>query len=202
MYTAALIVMALAAMCRVAAGSPPLLDRESDAGVREVVWLYDSPLSVYEEIIDLGEDLYRYSYSFENVDEKRIWFFGVYTTFPVHHPVFPWSTHLYWYATFFNNLDNIPDCYDGRNLDPDIVAVTVTSAQTGIDTPYPILPGESVDGFGFTSPTYNNNPKYYFYETVEDGEASQTGCVAAVGQTTPNLASESLAWSKVKATYR
>jgi len=134
MYRMILTVIALATICGVSAGSPPLLDRVDHVGTRDVMWLYDSSLTVYEEIIDLGGDLYRYSYSFENVDEKHLWFFGVYTTFPVHHPVFPWSTHLNWYATFFNNLDNIPDSYDGRNLDPDIVAVTVTSAQTGIDT--------------------------------------------------------------------
>ena len=92
--------------------------------------------------------------------------------------------------------------YDGRNLDPDIVAFAATNAPDWPDTIDPIVPGETVQGFTFTAYTYNNSPKWYFYETVEDGYAGDTGHVAAVGLTTPYVAVESQTWSDVKAMYR
>lgn len=60
------------------AGSPSEGQAETTS---DFDWLYDSPLTVVEEI-SLGPDgLYAYSYRFENTDKKNIWHFGVYATF-------------------------------------------------------------------------------------------------------------------------
>ena len=197
-----LTVIAVASMCGVAAGSPPFLDGNIPVGSRDIVWLYDSPLTVYEEIIDLGGDLYGYTYSFENVDEKHLWHFAVYTTFEVEAATATWDTHPQWGTIHSNDLDLLPLHYDARNLDPDIVAIASTYSLDYPDITGSIFPGETVQGFTITAYTYDNSPKWYCYETVEDGWAAETGHVAAVGLTTPYVAVESQTWSDVKAMYR
>jgi hypothetical protein len=202
MYRMIPAVITLATICGAAAGSPPLLDGNVPVGSRDIVWLYDSPLTVYEEIIDLGGDLYGYTYSFENVDEKHLWHFAVYTTFQVEAVTATWDAHPEWVTAVIDNLDGVFPVYDARNLDPDIVALNGTYALTYPDITDPIFPGETVQGFAFMADTYDNSAKYYFYETVEDGYAGDTGYVAAVGLTTPYVAVEAQAWSDVKAMYR
>jgi len=78
MITLILTILALVSMYGGAAGSPPFMHENARAGARDIVWLYDSPLTVYEEVTDLGDGLYQYSYSFENVDDKNLWHFGVF----------------------------------------------------------------------------------------------------------------------------
>lgn len=50
-------------------------------GLATVDWYYWSPLTVAENITDLGGGSYRYNYSFVNVDMSPIWNFGINTTF-------------------------------------------------------------------------------------------------------------------------
>jgi hypothetical protein len=172
---------------------------------RDIVWLYDSPLTVYEEITDLGNGIFEYYFSFENVDEKRIWHFGVYPVFDILSSPTTWDLHHETWSTIFeNDLDTInPSVYDARNLNPDIAAICSTFGGIWPDNPNPIYPAESVQGFTFLASTYDNSPKLYFYETVEDGWASNTGLVAAIGFTQPEPVSlESTSWSGVKALYR
>ena len=203
MYRMILAVITLATICGAAAGSPPLLDGNVPVGSRDIVWLYDSPLTVYEEIVDLGGDLYGYTYSFENVDEKHLWHFAVYTTFEVEAATATWDTHPMWATIVVNDLDEVFPVYDARNLDPDIVAVTGTYAIDLYETTDPILPGETVQGFAFIADTDDNSAKYYFYETTEDGWGGDTGYVVAVGLTTPGgVAIEAQTWYDVKAMYR
>lgn len=172
---------------------------------RDIVWLYDSPLTVYEEITDLGGGLFEYYFSFENVDDKHIWHFGVYTTFDIFDISNTWDTRENSWSTIYeNDLPNInPPVYDARNLNPDLSAICSTFGGIWPDNTDPIVPGEFVQGFTFVASTNDDSPKLYLYETVEDGWASGTGFIAAIGFTQPGpVAVESTTWSGVKALYR
>ena len=191
---------ALAAICF--AGPPVLPMDQNGTTQRDIQWLNDSPLTVYEQITDRGDGVYEYRYSFENVDDANLWHFGVYTTFVVDSSPTTWDTHPLWFTYVHDDLDTVFPVYDGRNLDSDIVALTVTGGPDWPNTTDPIVPGETVDGFTYVATTYDNNPKYYFYETVEIGYAGETGYVAAVGQTKGWVATMPATWSDIKTLYR
>lgn len=61
---------------------------------------------------------------------------------------------------------------------------------------------EHSSGFSFIAPWLDNNPKYYYYETIESGYAGQTGYLAAVGL--PNLGPTAVVdgtWGRIKSLY-
>jgi len=162
-----------------------------------IVWDYDSPLTVIENVIDTGSGAYpyEYSYSFVNEDSWPITTFGVYTTFSTQ----PGSTfagvHPEWKEPFSWPVNIVASWVDGRNLDPAIIAgihtencrhlvvETVCPAETAIQ------PGQAVSGFSFTASVYDTSPKYYFYSTTESGYVAYTNRFAAVGTTVPEPAS-------------
>jgi hypothetical protein len=159
-----------------------------------IVWNYDSPLTVTENVTETAAGDFEYDYSFVNEDIAPITAFGIYTTFSAYP------------QTTFTGLDptwNVPDSWpvhlvnpvaDGRNLDPDIIRVfytencldlvqcTVCPAETAIQ------PGQAVAGFSFTASVHNTSPKYYFYSTTDSGYPSYTRRYAAVGTTVPEPA--------------
>ena len=136
----------------------------------EIDWYYDSPLTVYETITDIGGGDYSYEYSFENVD-STIWEFGIYTTFSTTgedtftgYPLWegPWNSVV---------SDTYPD-YDARNLDPEIAYMTSTAYEYwnfGEDDG--ILFNDIAAGFTFISSIYDTSPKYYMYDTIESRQA-------------------------------
>lgn len=172
---------------------------------RDITWLYDSPLTVYEEVTELADGRFEYYFSFENVDKKHIWHFGVYPTFDINFSPSTWDLHQEtWETGYLNDLDIItPPVYDARNLNPDIAAICSTHGGFWPDIPDPIIPGESVQGFTFLAHNLDKSPKLYIYETVEDGWAANVGMVAAIGITQPKPVSlESTSWGIVKALFR
>ena len=168
----------------------------SSAGAA-IVWDYDSPLTVIENITDTGTGAYpyEYSYSFVNEDSWPITIFGVYTTFQARGESTFTGLHPTWVSPYFGPMTDVAPYLDGRNLDPTIVhlivttncvplvVLTVCSAETAIQ------PGQSVSGFSFTSSVLDTSPKYYFYSTTDSGYVAYTECVAAVGTTVPEPAS-------------
>lgn len=174
---------------------------------RDIAWLYDSPLTVFEEITDLGGGLYEYYYSFENVDDKHIWAFAVCTTFEILSSETTWDQHITWLNSVKNDLDDfLGTPYDPRNLNPALIAWSATFDDNFFGNPgyiIPIDPGEYVQGFTFVADTYDNSSKLYFYETMEDGYAGNTGYLAAIGYTQPSsVATESGTWGGIKSLYR
>ena len=172
---------------------------------RDIVWLYESPLTVYEEITDLGGGVFEYKFRFQNVDDKHLWHFGVYTTFDIISSANTWDQyHETWLTAFLNDLPSInPEVYDARNLNPDLSAICATYGGLYPDIANPIDPGESVHGFTFEAHTYDNGPKLYYYETMEDGWAAETGYIAAIGYTqSPSVATELGTWGGIKSLYR
>lgn len=159
-----------------------------EAGIK---YMYDSPLTVIEEITDLGNGtVFKYEYTFTNVDSSPIWGFAIMTTFPVRRiPLTGFDGYLGWYTTTAENADAFPE-YDGRNLDPEITHFVDTSIDwEDIGTVAAIQSGETVSGFSFMAEYYDPSPKYYDYETLDSGWAHENGgYVAAVGQTVPEPA--------------
>ena len=172
----------------------------SDA-TNDVAWLYESPLTVYEDITYMGSGIYWYTYTFENVDTVGIWMLGIWTTFAVVTMPSTWTGHPTWELEG-GQIQFVFDAYDGRNLDPDIVYITGTYDPDFDDATTPILPGETVTGFTIAAYVEDHSQKWYFYETVESGYAGETGFVAAVGLTQgPPVGVESATLSGVKALF-
>ena len=172
---------------------------------RDITWLYESPLIVTEEITLLSGGNYEYKFSFENIDQKHIWHFGVYTTFSITSSSHTWEQRDgTWDTIFLNSLNEIdPDVYDARNINPDITSICGTHGGAPPDVVAPIVPDEFVNGFTFESNTYDDSSKLYYYETVEDGWASNTGYVAAIGYTQAGtVATESATFGGIKSLYR
>lgn len=160
-----------------------------------IVWNYDSPLTVIEDVTDIGGGEYRYDYSFANEDSWPITLFGIFTTFEAHpqatftdlDPTWQHSLH-YW------PVDIVASRLDGRNLDQAIVGFLYTSncvESHGIVCPgdTAMQPAQAVAGLSFTASVYNISPKYYFYCTTDSGYVGYTNRVAAVGTTVPEPAS-------------
>ena len=197
--TAALLAVPMLAA---AADSPEGNPHDQIVDPNVIQWLYDSPLTVYETIVDLGGGQYEYRYNFENVDDANIWHFTILTTFECGWPVPTWTEYPSWYAGTWAIGDPAP-AYDPIELDPDIFWYTTTWAPGYEFSDDPIVPGASVSGFGFTADVNDDGPKYYYYETLESGYAIDTGYVAAVGLTVPaGVATEPATWTSLKASYR
>ena len=186
----------------VGADIDPILGGDVDPGeeMRSVSWLYDSPLTVYETITDLGGGSYLYSYQFQNVDSSIIWNFGVYDSFGTQ-PLTQssWTGYPTW-SYSQGNVDEVFDFYNPDNIDSSINFVAYTwdwNDATGIQ------PGETVEGFSYIDYEFDPNPKLYFYETSDSGYANENGgFVAAIGWTFGDVtASEGITWSSLKALY-
>ncbi len=169
---------------------------------RDIAWLYDSPLTVYEEIVDLGDGAYSYSYSFLNVDDKHLWHFGVFVVFPIDGAFHTWESLPEWEMDIFQVAGLTPE-YDPINLNPDLLTGANTWGPGWPNTTHPISPGDYVEGFTFIAYSYDPSPKLFFYETVEDGYAVDTDFIAAIGYTQSGpVAVEPTKWGEVKALYR
>ena len=162
----------------------------SSAGAA-IVWDYDSPLTVIEDITDIGGGEYRYEYSFINEDSVPITFFGVYSNFEALTENTFAGLYPAWLEIYFWPVDIVGPYFDGRNLDEAIVGYTRTSnclhlvAETVCPGETAIQPGQAVAGFSFIASVYDASPKYYFYSTTDSGYAPYTNRVAAVGTTVP-----------------
>jgi hypothetical protein len=162
----------------------------SSAGA-DIVWDYESPLTVLEDVTDIGSGEFRYEYSFVNEDTLPITIFGVYTTFETRventftglRPT--WDTNEFWL------VDVVAPRLDGRNLDPAIIGFTYTDncldlvPKSVCPSETAIQPGQSVAGFSFIASVYDTSPKYYFYSTTDSGYPGYTKRFAAVGTTVP-----------------
>jgi hypothetical protein len=177
----------------------------SEKDTAGIDWLYDSPLTVFEEITPLEGGLYRYSYSFLNTDINNIWHFNVFTRFEVQLPATPFTEFQMWNA-WYAEIDWANQVYDARNLDPEIISSGQTWYGNGPDYPYPDHPipnGTFVEGFSFIGTEMDPSPKVYFYETLESGHALDTGFVAAVGMTENGVvATTPTSWGQVKCLFR
>lgn len=110
---------------------------------------------------------------------------------------------LDWEASCQFDMDLLSPEYDARSRYPEIVSVAATWDLNGQFATNPIVPGAVVQGFYYFASVLDNSPKYYFYETKEDGYAVYTGIVAAVGQTEEGLvATSNETWDSVKALFR
>lgn len=169
----------------------------------DVVWLYDSRVDLMEEITDLGNGLFLYTYSFENTDSNNIWSLAVFTTFEIQGPLSIWPDHIFWSNWIDNDQNSMLPQFDLRCLDPAIIAHASTWAEYFENTNDPIAPGATVGGFSFIGEVFDNSPKYYHYQTVEEGNAYYTGVLAAVGQTiSGSVGTEIGSLGRVKAMYR
>ncbi|MCK4293627.1 MAG: PEP-CTERM sorting domain-containing protein [Planctomycetes bacterium] len=162
----------------------------SSAGA-EIVWDYESPLTVVEDITDIGGGEYRYEYSFLNEDTLPITTFGVYTRFEAQVETTFTGFEPTWGGGYFFFVYHVGHMFDGRILDEAIVGFSRTEncLHLRIGTVCPgeagIQPGQSVEGFSFIASVYDASPKYYFYSTPDSGYAAYTGRFAAVGTTVP-----------------
>jgi len=162
----------------------------SSAGAA-IVWDYDSPLTVIENVTNIGGGEYRYEYSFVNEDSLPITFFGVYTTFEAQAENTFAGLHPTWDEPFFWSVDIIGHIYDARSLDAAIIGLIVIHncqylvAETVCPGETAIQPGQAVAGFSFIASVYDASPKYYFYSTIDSGYPNDTGRLAAVGTTVP-----------------
>ena len=169
----------------------------SSAGAA-IVWDYDSPLTVIENVTNIGGGEYRYEYSFVNQDSLPIIFFGVYTTFETQMENTFTGLFPAWETNRFRLVDIIAPRLDGRNLDEAIIGFTYTNncRHLVVETVCPgetaIQPGQAVAGFSFIASVYDISPKYYFYSTTNSGYAPYTNRVAAVGTTVPEPTSLAL----------
>jgi hypothetical protein len=167
-------------------------------------WLYDSPLDVFEEISALGNDGFQYSYNFVNTDTDTIWHFGVWTTFEILEPWTPWVDRPGWNA-IYGSMESCCPAYNATDLDPDIISSGLTWYGTG-NYPQPghgIAPGEFVHGFSFVGAELDLSPKFYYFETLTSGWGCDTGSVAAVGVTIPQVVeNEPMGLCQIKALYR
>lgn len=171
---------------------PEILAAESNpftegSGGNTIDWYYWSPLTVVENITDIGGGSYRYEYSFVNVDTSPIWEFVVNTTF-VARPGNKFTGHLSWGGPVWYLVTKVYPEYDTRNLDPDIIGLIGTYTKPWWPDPVTAVQiNEAASGFSFTASIYDPSPKYYFYETIASGwtQTNGTGKVAAVGLTIP-----------------
>ena len=165
----------------------------SSAGAA-IVWDYDSPLTVMENVTDIGGGEYRYEYSFINEDNLPITAFGVYSTFEAQ----PGNTFTgldpTWELPYYRPMNIVASWLDGRNLDSAIILLMFTDnclplvTETVCRAETAIQPGQAVSGFSFTSSVYDASQKYYFYSTTDSGYVDSTYRVAAVGTTVPEPA--------------
>ena len=162
----------------------------SSAGAA-IVWDYDSPLTVIEDVTNIGGGEYRYEYSFVNEDSVPITFFGVYSNFEALTESTFAGLFPTWETNRFRLVDIIAPRLDGRNLDEAIIGVASTDncRDLVVETVCPretaIQPGQAVAGFSFIASAYDISPKYYFYSTPDSGYIAYTNRVAAVGTTVP-----------------
>ncbi len=153
----------------------------------DLTWEYWSPLTVLEEITDIGGGNYQYEYSFTNIDTSVIWDFVVYTEFTAS-PQTGFDNLQYWVSPQFVPVDSYYEEYDPRILDQDIAGGVGTSYehwQYGEE--YGIQINDTVAGFAFTSTIYDPLSKYYRYTTIETSGPTPylKGVVSAVGMTVP-----------------
>ncbi len=161
----------------------------SSSAEATIEWNYDSPLTVYETVTDLGMGFNKYEYSFTNTDTSPIWRFGVFTTFPTTG-ISTFTGYGAWIGPHSISVNDTYPEYDGQNLDPDILRYTVSDYELGYSGygGYAIQPGETAFGFSFTGEyDLKSSCRYYFYETIASGytQTNGTGNVAAVGMTVP-----------------
>ena len=155
-----------------------------------IQWDYESPLTVVEDITDLGAGEYRYEYSFTNVDASPVFVFGVYLTFEARGE-HTFTTHAEWRDPFFRYLERVSSVYDASNLDESIIGFVWSDScknlAVGVVCPAEnmILVAEYAAGVSFTASVYDPSPKFYFYSTVDSGRPDYTERFAAVGTTVP-----------------
>jgi len=161
----------------------------------DLLWEYDSPLTIVETITDIGGGDYRYEYSFTNVDTSTIWDFHLYTTFNVQ-PENTFSGYEKWVEPQFVTVSRYRrynPLYDPQVLDAEIIGGVWTGYEywgiAGEESG--ILPNDHAEGFSFTSNIYDLTPKYYSYITIETNgpEPYFQGMFSAVGTTVPEPAS-------------
>jgi hypothetical protein len=152
----------------------------ASAGVTYDHW---SPLTVHEQITNIGGGQYKYTYSFVNEDTSPIWSFGVCSNFPTMGNGY-FTGHSGWLLST-SPISAYSAGYDARNLDPDVQFLAIALTQPFINQATAIQIGEHASGFYFTAFGYDPSPKYYFYETIASGYilTNGTGKVAAVGLT-------------------
>jgi len=162
----------------------PVLGMVSTANAT-ISWDHWSPLTVEETITDIGGS-YRYEYSFVNVDTSPIHNFVIYPTFDVAGEN-KFTGHSSWFGLLEPPIDEVASVWDARNLNPNIVELVGTYTNPIVDVTTSIQISESASGFSFTTSVYDPSPKYYAYETIASGSATNnhTGNVAAVGTTVP-----------------
>jgi len=184
------------------AASP--LEGTQERDTNGIAWLYDSPLTVSEEITAIDGGLYQYSYSFLNTDSKHIWHFAVYTDFVVEEISRIWTDYSDWGILHIDDFDaNLVEEYDPREYYPNLITSVACYGPNWPDTTEPINPGSYVSGFSYTTSVLDSGPKFYIYETVEDGYAGDTGFIAAVGLTEAGVvATQESTWGEVKSLYR
>ena len=90
-----------------------------------LTWEYDSPLTVMEEITDIGGGNYQYEYSFTNVDTSMIHHFIIYTEFIAQRQSYfdglqRWVGHFVTVGGIYPEYNSINPEYDPRILDEDI----------------------------------------------------------------------------------
>ena len=150
-------------------------------------WEYLSPLTVTETITDIGGGDYQYEYSFENVDISPIWYFGVFSDFTTVGDQSFFGHN--WVGPHVGSVSASATELDGRNLDSDIMWLTVSSYEAGAggDPSDSILIDESAFGFSYIASVYDTTPKHYFYCAIgtEAPWYSESGKVTAVGTTVP-----------------
>ena len=158
----------------------------SSSAKATIDWNYDSPLTVYETVNYVGMGYYRYEFSFTNTDISPIWHFGVFTKFTADGEN-TFDGYGAWLGPHNKSVNSILPEYNGKNLDSNITDVTFSYYELGFSGygGYAIQPGETA--FGFSLISFDNSPKYYFYETIASGytQTNGTGNVAAVGMTVP-----------------
>ena len=165
----------------------------SSAGAA-IVWDYDSPLTVMENVTDIGGGEYRYEYSFVNEDTQPITSFGTFAAFEIRAESTFAGLLGTWKQPLSRDVNTVASRVDGRNLDPAIVCVIYTDScvdgvpQSVCPGELGIQPGQAVKGFSFTASVYSTSPKYYFYSTPDSGYPGYTNRFAAVGTTIPEPA--------------
>ncbi len=161
-------------------------------GGNTVIGNYPSPLTITENITDLGDGSYLYEYDFVNVDTSPIWLFSVCTNFE-NTVNSGFTEHSSWYM-IYALANEVYSEYDARNLDPAIVGFAAGYTELLMDTDDAMQVGEAASGYSFIASVYDTSQKWYFYETIASGytQTNGTGNVAAVGLTVPEPATMAL----------
>ncbi len=155
----------------------------------DIVWEYDSPLTIVEAITEIESDTYLYEYSFENTDTSTIWDFAIYTDFAVSDETM-FTGYPLWVGPSSIQVEDVSPAYDPRNLDSSIAFAIYSSYEYWIPVygeESGIQPNDEVEGFSYISTIYDPSPKYYSYTTFETNGPGpyHQGTFSAVGQTTP-----------------